>query len=123
MLGLVLLYFIGKHFYNLAFEYEKHQWTYAILGIVAYYAGTAVAGFVLLFIADDPMRIVEESQVLLGIFAIPFGIFGCYLFHLYLVRKWMTEQQFSNMDDTILDRNFMENETEKNSKDEEDKPS
>ncbi|TDN87659.1 hypothetical protein DET49_111107 [Salegentibacter sp. 24] len=38
MLGLLLLYWIGKYHYRLAGEYDKSQWGFTILGIVAYYA-------------------------------------------------------------------------------------
>ena len=34
MLGLLLIYFIGKYFYDLAAEFEKNKWLYAILGVV-----------------------------------------------------------------------------------------
>ena len=34
MLGLVLLYWIGKYFYKLAEEYDKSKWGFAILGLV-----------------------------------------------------------------------------------------
>jgi hypothetical protein len=52
MLGLFLLYFIGKSFYELAHEYDKSRWGFAIAGVVAYYFGTFVAG-ILFYLLDD----------------------------------------------------------------------
>ncbi len=44
MLGLFLLYFIGKIFYQLAEAHNKNKWVFAILGVIAYYAGTFLGG-------------------------------------------------------------------------------
>jgi hypothetical protein len=35
MLGLILIYFVGKAFYDLAGLHGKSQWGFAILGIVS----------------------------------------------------------------------------------------
>ena len=40
MLILVVLYFIGKYFYELAQDYNRHRWLFLGLGIATYYAGT-----------------------------------------------------------------------------------
>ena len=47
MLGFVLLYWIGKYFYELAEVYNKSQWRYAILGIVVYYGGIGLFGIII----------------------------------------------------------------------------
>ena len=46
MLGLLLLYWVGKYFYKLAEEHDKSKWGFAILGVVSYYAGIVVFGFI-----------------------------------------------------------------------------
>ena len=53
MLGLLLLYWIGKYFYKLAEAYDKSKWGFTILGIVVYYAGIVVLGLILGAIATS----------------------------------------------------------------------
>ena len=47
MLGILIIYFFGKRFYNLSEEYNQNKWLYAILSAVVYYAGTFMGGIVL----------------------------------------------------------------------------
>ena len=47
MLGIVLIYWLGKYFYQLAEKYNQNKWLYAILGIVVYYVSQLFFGFVL----------------------------------------------------------------------------
>ena len=37
MLGLLLIYWIGKKYYELATEHNRSPWGYAILGVFVYY--------------------------------------------------------------------------------------
>ena len=39
MVGLILIYFTGKAFANLAEEYNKGKWLYGFLGVFSYYGG------------------------------------------------------------------------------------
>ena len=72
MLGLILLYWIGKYYYKLAEEYEKSKWGYAVIGVISYYAGAFIAGFVIAIVA--PTFINSVSDVQLGLIALPFGL-------------------------------------------------
>lgn len=47
MLGFVIIFFIGKFYYELAQEYYKKRWLYGILGIIIYYSGTVIGTFIL----------------------------------------------------------------------------
>ena len=89
MLGLLLIYFIGKYFYKLSEEYNQNKWLYAILGIVVYYA----TGFCLgigLGIIDLIFELNLDYDNMFGInlLSIPFGIAACYGFYYLLKRKW-----------------------------------
>ena len=90
MLGLILLYQIGKYFYKLAEEYNKSPWGFAVLGIVVYYAGILVCGFILGIVAEitAPGSLDNFNEVLLGILLLPFGILSCYLLYKYLEKTW-----------------------------------
>ncbi len=95
MLGLILLYWIGKYYYRLAEKYRKRKWLFAIIGIVAYYFGTIVIGGVLLvllleFVFHTTVEGFTDMQ--LGFMAIPFGIGFTYLIYFLLNKKWKSEE-------------------------------
>lgn len=90
MLGLILLYWIGKYFYKLAEEFEKSKWGYAILGIVIYYGGIFFFGLVVGIIAElaSPGFFDDFNDTVLGILMLPFGILSCYLAYQYFEKTW-----------------------------------
>ncbi|WP_290697211.1 hypothetical protein [Lacinutrix sp.] len=94
MLGLILLYWVGKYFYKLAGEYNKSEWGFAILGIVSYYAGTILFGLIIGIIAEiiSPGFFDEFNDIGLGLLMIPFGILTCYLLYKYLENTWKKNQ-------------------------------
>jgi len=107
MLGLFLLYFIGKAFYELAHDYEKSRWGFAILGIISYYAGTFIGGVILALIgilahSDFPQNI---PNIGLSFLSLPFGILACWIFYKILVSLWSRKDIIKNSDS--LDGNLM----------------
>jgi len=94
MLGLLLIFFIGKSFYKLAEGHEKNKWLYAILGIVSYYIGTFIAGFLigLYFMFTDPVVIDTLSNIGLSLAVIPFGLLASWGFYSILKKKWVKGQ-------------------------------
>lgn len=102
MLGLILIFFIGKYFYELAQDYYKHRWLYAILGIIVYYAAGAVFGLIL-GIADAIfiLNINWDNAMAWNLLGIPIGIGADYGFYYLLKRKWENEIQMPK--DEIMD--------------------
>ena len=90
MLGLILIFFIGKHFYNLAFDHEKSPWKYAILGVVVYYAGGFIVGIILAIIFEltGSVPLEERNELTLNMLSIPVGFGACWLFHIFLQKRW-----------------------------------
>ncbi len=90
MLGLVLIYFIGKYFYKLAEEFGKSKWGFAILGVVSYYGGAFLGGIILglLSLVWDDFQVEYMSDMQLGLMAIPFGILMCIGVYSLLKRIW-----------------------------------
>ena len=102
MLGIVLIYFIGRYFYRLAEEFNQNKWLYAILGVITYYVGTFVGGIVLaLFDELFGFGINWENNFTLGLIALPFGIASVYLLYILLQRKW--KKSVSLVKDEIQD--------------------
>lgn len=93
MLGLILLYWIGKYFYKLAEEFNKQKWGFAILGIVIYYAGSFLFGGIIMFVIEliSEGFIENTNDFVLSLIAIPFGILACYLLYAFLEKKWKSE--------------------------------
>lgn len=89
MLGILLIYFIGKRFYDLSTEHNQNKWLYAILSVVIYYAGTFIGGLFLgIFIELGIVNISLENNFVIGLIAIPFALGLVYLFYIYLEKKW-----------------------------------
>lgn len=90
MLGLVLLYWIGKYFYKLAEEYDKNKWGFAILGVVVYYSGIILFSVIIGILAEifSPGILDTFNDSLFGILMLPFGILSCYLLYKYLEKTW-----------------------------------
>ncbi|NNF81504.1 MAG: hypothetical protein HKO96_07385 [Flavobacteriaceae bacterium] len=92
MLGLILIFFIGKYFYELADKHQKNNWVYAIIGVVVYYAAGAVLG-VILGLADIVFTfgIDWENAVGLNLLGIPAGLAADYGLYYLLKKKWESE--------------------------------
>jgi hypothetical protein len=97
MIGLFLLYFIGKTFYNLAHEYDKQRWLYAILGVISYYAGTYIGGILLVIILEfaAPGFVDSTDDIVLGLIIMPFGLLACWGLHTILKKKWSQQEIFT----------------------------
>lgn len=95
MLGLILLYWIGKHYSTLAEEHNKSKWGFAILGIVSYYGGILVTSFTAGVFMEilSPGFVDTVNEFLFGIMMIPFGILTCFLLYKFLENKWDREQR------------------------------
>lgn len=102
MLGILLIYVIGKQFYDLAIKHQRSAWGFAIFGVVAYYGGTFIGGLLLgvLAILID-WNIEGIHDLALGLMTLPFGLFITWLAYILLKKKW--ENIESNTDSDILD--------------------
>lgn len=75
MLGLLLIYFIGKRFYDLSEEYNQNKWLYAILSVLVYYAGTFIVGIVLVVLIEFGLVDIDlENSFIISLITLPFGL-------------------------------------------------
>lgn len=108
MLGILLVYFIGRYFYKLAETYNKNTWLYAVIGVIMYYVGTAFAGLILgAFDAIFILEIDWSNNLLMSFIALPFGLGACYLFYYLLKRSWSQAEVIdkAEIDDIGKDNN------------------
>jgi hypothetical protein len=98
MLGLVLLYWIGKYFYKLSEEYNKNKWGFAILGIVVYYAGSILFAIIIVIIIEviSPGYLDNVNDRVLDLICMPFGLLSCYLLYKYLEKNWKKNDPIKN---------------------------
>ena len=108
MLGLLLLYFIGKSFYKLAEEFGRNKWGYTILGVVTYYAGIVVFQVIVaLFYELVLLESIDDlNEILLSVISIPFGLLACWGLNFYLKKQW--NQKKSHSDSELLDGDLMD---------------
>ena len=109
MIGLILLYFIGKSFYDLSEKHKKSKWGFAILGIITYYAGTFIGGILLALIS-----LLSEShfadtlpKIVISLLCIPIGLLSCWGLHSILKSSWSKKAILSSddtLDGNVLDR-------------------
>ena len=108
MLGLLLLYLIGRQFYDLARRHGRNGWGLALLGIAAYYLGIFVAGVTLALVLEalETAPLDSFNDTVLGLLMLPFGILSCYLVYRLL------DQHFRGIEpdreSVILDDGFEE---------------
>jgi hypothetical protein len=108
MVGLILLYFVGKAFYDMAVSEGKSKWLFAILGVASYYTGLFIGGLLLaigyeLFLDGS---IDEVNETALSALALPFGVLACWGFYTLLKKRWSNKQAISAADE-ILDTNMI----------------
>lgn len=107
MIGLVLIYYLGKQFYELAELYNKNKWLFAVLGVVIYYSGTLLFGLLLGFWAGftGNLSVFDTSDLVLGLMGIPLGLLSAWLFYFLLKKNW-SKTKVVYSDDELLDSNF-----------------
>ena len=98
ILGLLLLYWLGKYFYKLAEEYQKNQWGFAILGVVSYYVGIYASAILIGIITEivSPDFFVGFNETVFALILIPFGLLCCYLLYNYLEKTWKRNDPRNN---------------------------
>ena len=107
MIGLILIIFLAKPFYQLAEEHKKNKWIFAILGVATYYVGAFIGGLILGLILElFSITFFEEfSDLQLGLIALPFGLLSCFGLYKVLEKKWSKSLSVENLE--ILDEELL----------------
>lgn len=109
MVGLILLYFVGKAFYDLAGINNKSEWLYAILGVGSYYAGLFL-GSILVAIGYELFigSIDEVNDTLLGFLGLPFGVLVCWGYYRLLKGRWEKKDTIAASAEEALDGHLID---------------
>jgi hypothetical protein len=103
MLTILLIYLVGRAFYNLAFDYNKSKWGFAILGNVVYFGSTFIFGMILgvILLATDHLDFLNTTpKILLNLMGLPIGLLSCWIFYRILLSNW-EKQQVIKTDDSL----------------------
>lgn len=99
MLGLLLIFYVAKAFFNLAKKHGRNQWLFGILGVVVYYGLTFIFGIVVGLIASLIGNYsLLDSPFVLELIAISVAVIGVWLFHYMLRKNWEGNPKNQNPD-------------------------
>jgi hypothetical protein len=103
MIALILIYFIGKAFYDLAGKFQKSQWGFAILGVVSYYAGILIGGLILGVLIELGVTpyLQDLSDSVYTLIALPLGVLSCWGTYRFLKSQWTSAS--STQQNEVLD--------------------
>jgi hypothetical protein len=101
MLGLVLIYFIGKVFYDLAGMNGKNKWGFAILGVVAYYGGSFLGPLLIYILAEFGVLPFKVGETALTFIGIPFGALTCWGTYMLLKTQWNKSTEKVNREEVL----------------------
>lgn len=111
MLEILLIYFLGKQFYELAGRFDRNQWKYAVLGGLSYYLGAFLGGFFILAIAEwnSPGAGDRITTLLLTLVSFPFGLVTAKGIYLWAEKRLINRQaRIGLMEHSdILDEGFL----------------
>jgi hypothetical protein len=109
MLDVILIVVVGRAFYALAVQHQKSPWPFAILGSLSGYIGIIVGGFIIGIAAEliSPGFVDSTPPIVLGLFAIPFGLFTCWLTYTLLKKAWSKPKDISRatLDSDLIETN------------------
>ena len=100
MIGIVFIYWIWKSFSDLANEYNKNKWTYALIGLASYYGTTLVAGVIygacVVFINGvDGVNNENDNSIGWNLLFVLLGGLVCYGVYSLLKSKGEKERELS----------------------------
>ena len=109
MIGIVLMYFVGKSFYDLAGLHNRSQWGFAILGVASYYVGSFLGGLLLAVLSEFGLFSLDGlSDISLGVMALPMAILSCWGFYTILKSQWRKKVEKVSSEQ-ILDSDLVNN--------------
>ena len=108
MIGLILVYFVGKAFYDLAGIHNKNQQLFAILGVGSYYGSLFIGGIIIAIGYEIFIGSVEEvNETLLGFIALPIGVLSCWGFYRILKSNW-EKKDIASGEGEVLDASLID---------------
>jgi hypothetical protein len=104
MLGIFLIYWIGKKYYDLAEQYNKSPWGWAIAAVFIYYGSQFGLGIIIALFnySDTNFSSSTSNDLLINLLGILIGLGVWYGIFTFLERRW--ENQYYNQADDSSDQ-------------------
>ncbi|MDH4472841.1 MAG: hypothetical protein QE487_09535 [Fluviicola sp.] len=97
MLGLLLIYFVGRAFYRLAETHKRSKWLFAILGVVTYYVTQFLFALGLLsYMMSRGREFTSGDELVITLVGILVGGIGVSAFYAILKRAWEKKPRIDN---------------------------
>lgn len=104
MLGIILIIFMARQFYNLAHDYNKNKWLWAILSIIIFYGVQFIASiiYILAFVGIEAEMQPWSSQYIVNLLvSVLTSIAAAYFLYQFLKNKWEKEEDMPNDDNSL----------------------
>ena len=89
MLGLLLIYFVGRAFYRLAETHKRSKWLFAILGVVTYYVTQFLCALGLVsYMISRGRDFTSGDEMVITLVGILVGAIGVAVFYAILKKVW-----------------------------------
>ncbi|MFT6244027.1 MAG: protein-S-isoprenylcysteine O-methyltransferase Ste14 [Salibacteraceae bacterium] len=90
MLGLLIIYWVGKWYFTLAEKHNKSKWLYAVLGALVYVTILITSPFLVVLIAFlvGADGTLELPQITLSLMGILIGLIATWALRAILKRQW-----------------------------------
>lgn len=108
MLGLLLIFFLAKWYYDLAKKNnKKNSWLYGLLAVVIFYGFVFIGALVTVIVIDifSPATLYGLSDLAIGLTGLPFGILAVWGGYVLLKRNFKKSANELS-DPTIIDSEF-----------------
>ncbi|SOE20166.1 hypothetical protein SAMN06298216_0664 [Spirosomataceae bacterium TFI 002] len=107
MLGIFIIYWIGKRYYALAYDYEKSPWLYAILGVAIYYVSQFIVGITIGFTLPDLVSNDSGSSFsTISILGVLGGVLVWWVVYELIKRNWEKKYfaEYQNISDDEIEQ-------------------
>ena len=106
MLGILVIYWVGKQYYELAFRYNKSKWFWTILAIIIYFSSQFLFGLILAFLFPAMFVDLDTGKsFFINVMGVLFGLLAWYIVLKILESAW-EKQSYSIIanGETIIDQ-------------------
>ncbi|MGL4632595.1 MAG: hypothetical protein ACRCVT_15435 [Leadbetterella sp.] len=92
MLGILLLYHLGRAFSNLAKEYDKKPWVWVVISLLVYFGSQLLTGVMIGVFAPEYFPTPRSSDnIVFNLIGILIGLLFYYILYKICSYKWSKE--------------------------------
>lgn len=103
MLGLILIFWVARHFYRLAEQHNKSKWAYAILSIAIWFGAQVLFGLGLAIFFMAAGEEVELDNMVISLLSLPISLAAVWLLNYLLKRSWKKQPNYGQLAGTLDD--------------------